>query len=124
MCRPPPAGISPLYITIAGSDPNFSADYTCQQIYDAFSSGRPVYAVWDEMLLMPLQITPTLAWFTYSASNSYGEVMLQAEGAMQYVFAGSSSLKASEIAFTSTSSVITATNVQDAFAQLCEALGI
>lgn len=121
---PPPAGISPLYVTITGADPNFSADYTCQQIYDAFSSGRPVYAVWDEMLLMPLQITPTLAWFTYSASNSYGEVMLQAEGATQYVFAGSSSLKASEIAFTSTSSVITATNVQDAFAQLCEALGI
>ena len=45
-------------------------------------------------------------------------------GAIQYVLAGSGSLKASEIAFTSTSSAITATNVQDAFTQLFEALGM
>ena len=45
-------------------------------------------------------------------------------GAIQYVLAGSGSLKASEIAFTSTSSAITATNVQDAFTQLFEAFGM
>ena len=113
-----------LYITITGTDPNFSADYTCQQIYDAFSSGRPVYAVWDEMLLMPLQITSTLAWFTYSASNSYGEVQIQGDGTIPHVFAGYGSLEAKDIGFVSTNEHITATNLQDAFDQLLDALGM
>lgn len=117
-------GGGPLYVTITGADPNFSADYTCQQIYDAFSSGRPVYAVWDEMLLMPLQITSTLAWFTYSASNSYGEVQIQGDGAIQHVFAGYGSLEAKDIGFVSTNEHITATNLQDAFDQLLDALGM
>ena len=117
-------GGSPLYVTVTGTDPNFSADFSCAEIYAAYQAGRPVYAVWDGMLLAPLQIEAELAWFTYSASNSYGEVMLQAEGAMQYVFAGSGSLEAKDIGFVSTSEHITATNLQDAFEQLLEALGM
>ena len=117
-------GGSPLYVTVTGTDPNFSADFSCAEIYAAYQAGRPVYAVWDGMLLTPLQIEAELAWFTYSASNSYGEVMLQAEGAMQYVFAGSGSLEAKDIGFVSTSEHITATNLQDAFEQLLEALGM
>lgn len=108
------SGGAAVFVNVTGSDDSWSADKTNAEIYAAFQAGKPIYALWQGMMLMPFQVEPEVAWFVYTASLDYGNVVVQTDSGVQRVFCDYAAASAGSIAYTDTYSVLDADTVQEA----------
>lgn len=108
------SGGAAMFVNVTGSDNSWSADKTNAEIYAAFQAGKPIYALWQGMMLMPFQVEPEVAWFVYTASLDYGNVVVQTDSGVQRVFCDYAAASAGSIAYTDTYSVLDADTVQEA----------
>lgn len=108
------SGGAAMFVNVTGSGNSWSADKTNAEIYAAFQAGKPIYALWQGMMLMPFQVEPEVAWFVYTASLDYGNVVVQTDSGVQRVFCDYAAASAGSIAYTDTYSVLDADTVQEA----------
>ena len=108
------SGGAAVLVNVTGSGNSWSADKTNAEIYAAFQAGKPIYALWQGMMLMPFQVEPEVAWFVYTASLDYGNVVVQTDSGVQRVFCDYAAASAGSIAYTDTYSVLDADTVQEA----------
>lgn len=108
------SGGAAVFVNVTGSGNSWSADKTNAEIYAAFQAGKPIYALWQGMMLMPFQVEPEVAWFVYTASLDYGNVVVQTDSGVQRVFCDYAAASAGSIAYTDTYSVLNADTVQEA----------
>lgn len=108
------SGGAAVFVNVTGSGNSWSADKTNAEIYAAFQAGKPIYALWQGMMLMPFQVEPEVAWFVYTASLDYGNVVVQTDSGVQRVFCDYAAASAGSIAYTDTYSVLDADTVQEA----------
>ena len=108
------SGGAAVFVNVTGSGDSWSADKTNAEIYAAFQAGKPIYALWQGMMLMPFQVEPEVAWFVYTASLDYGNVVVQTDSGVQRVFCDYAAASAGSIAYTDTYSVLNADTVQEA----------
>ena len=108
------SGGAAMFVNVTGSGNSWSADKTNAEIYAAFQAGKPIYALWQGMMLMPFQVEPEVAWFVYTASLDYGNVVVQTDSGVQRVFCDYAAASAGSIAYTDTYSVLNADTVQEA----------
>lgn len=108
------SGGAAMFVNVTGSGNSWSADKTNAEIYAAFQAKKPIYALWQGMMLMPFQVEPEVAWFVYTASLDYGNVVVQTDSGVQRVFCDYAAASAGSIAYTDTYSVLDADTVQEA----------
>ena len=108
------SGGAAVFVNVTGSGNSWSVDKTNAEIYAAFQAGKPIYALWQGMMLMPFQVEPEVAWFVYTASLDYGNVVVQTDSGVQRVFCDYAAASAGSIAYTDTYSVLDADTVQEA----------
>ena len=108
------SGGAAVFVNVTGSGNSWSADKTNAEIYAAVQAGKPIYALWQGMMLMPFQVEPEVAWFVYTASLDYGNVVVQTDSGVQRVFCDYAAASAGSIAYTDTYSVLNADTVQEA----------
>lgn len=108
------SGGTAMFVNVTGSGNSWSADKTNAEIYAAFQAGKSIYALWQGMMLMPFQVEPEVAWFVYTASLDYGNVVVQTDSGVQRVFCDYAAASAGSIAYTDTYSVLNADTVQEA----------
>lgn len=104
-----------MYVNITGSDGNYQADKTVQEIHEAFESGFAVYAVMGGTSLVPLYLSQTdSAIFLLFANGKNIMISLSNAGNPNVSTSG---LEANDILFTP-ASTLTSENVQDAIEEV------
>ncbi len=122
------AGANALVVQITGSDAaGFSASHSSAEIAAAWQAGTPMYAIWDDWAMHPVQMLPETGEYYFGLSD-YGTVgqigVLDNGDGTDYVFASTETLRASRIDFDPDGTQLTSTDVQDAIVELCERLGL
>lgn len=122
------AGANALVVQITGSDAaGFSASHSSAEIAAAWQAGTPMYAIWDDWAMHPVQMLPETGEYYFGLSD-YGTVgqigVLDNGDGTDYVFASTETLRASRIDFDPDGTQLTSTDVQDAIVEICERLGL
>lgn len=104
-----------MYVNITGSEGNFQADKTLEEIGNAYSSGAIVYAIKDSVVIPLYQCQPSIIaiFYLHSADKEFS-FFIDNSG----VSGGSSDFKASYVAFTPGTTGLTSNNVQDAIEEV------
>ena len=114
-----------LVVTVTGEDNNnLSADKTNDEIYAAYMSGTPVYALWKNLILNALRITEDLAYFVYAANTENGSIHINRVDGVVYTFGMLNSISANAVTFDDSETMLGATTVQEAIYNLMEMLGL
>lgn len=109
---------STFVVNISGAEGALAADKTNAEIWAAYQTGTPMYAIWDGTVLTPVQVESDWALFGYNFPPTSGSVSISESGGAAEILGETGQLSALQVSFDPTDFGIESTNVQDAIEEV------